>query len=69
MTTERLPPGWTPALNRDTYCHGCGARVIWATFDKTGRRAPFDLTPEGGVSISHFATCPHAALFRRKGTR
>ncbi|MDE3096882.1 MAG: hypothetical protein KGK07_12915 [Chloroflexota bacterium] len=60
-------------------CSGCGAMIVWHE-TKDGKRAPFDALQkecprcggagcekcEGGkVWITHFATCPGAAAFRR----
>lgn len=60
-------------------CNGCGASIIWRE-TKSGKLAPFDALQgvcpkcvgagcancgEGMVWVSHFATCPDAAKFRR----
>lgn len=41
-------------------CHGCGAVIEW-WMTVAGKRSPHD--PDG---VSHFATCPERARFRRR---
>lgn len=41
-------------------CRSCRARVAWVVTAK-GKRAPYN--PDG---ISHYATCPQAATWRKK---
>jgi hypothetical protein len=45
-------------------CRSCAASVGWASNKSTGRRAPFD--PDG---TSHFATCPQADRWRKRGNQ
>lgn len=55
-------------------CRGCQAPILWVT-TPTGRRIPLDPQPvlalvgQGHVlgRVSHFATCPKANSFRRRG--
>jgi hypothetical protein len=51
-----VPPG-TPA----THCKGCNATIFFIVTEH-GRTMPVD--PDG---VSHFATCPRAGLFRKRG--
>lgn len=55
-------------------CDGCSATIFWVV-TATGKRMPVDCNqPEGraptdassGTGISHFATCPNAASFRKR---
>ena len=59
---------------------GCGAPIIWITTEN-GKKCPLDREPEKryvmtlrgdwkmvDTYVSHFATCPNAALFREKKT-
>lgn len=59
-------------------CRSCGARILWVTFPKSGKRAPVDaavsrvLKVKDGLVLeiveghtSHFATCPHADKWRK----
>ena len=54
------------------HCRSCQARIVWLR-TKAGKRIPVDAgTVEAGAKeydpkrhISHFATCPEAAKFRR----
>jgi len=57
-------------------CNGCGAEIVWIKSPR-GRPIPCDpaeltvVTEAGHVvtgRISHFATCPKAATFRREKT-
>lgn len=46
-------------------CRSCKAEIEWWTTPKNAR-SPYDLMPTGSSqAISHFATCPDAASFRR----
>jgi hypothetical protein len=59
-------------------CKGCGAEIIW-TYTEAGKRIPLDAKPEKrfvwenvpdqyrlkDTYVSHFATCPKAAEFRK----
>jgi hypothetical protein len=63
MTDDSAPPGYTipdgyrfEGIGR---CRSCRADIMWCR-TRTGKRAPLD--PSG---VSHFATCPDAASFRR----
>jgi hypothetical protein len=47
----------------DSTCRSCGAPIAWVV-TAARKRAPMD--PDG---TPHFATCPHAAAWRRKATR
>lgn len=56
-------------------CRGCGAHIVWIR-TKAGRLNPCDpkelavVTEAGEVvrgRVSHFATCPRAGEFRRRG--
>lgn len=62
MTLERWA-GWTvPTDYRPESigrCRGCGALVLWCA-TPSGKRSPHDRD-----GVSHFATCPEAARFRR----
>jgi len=54
-------PDW--AVYREgapTTCRSCRAVVLWVESRSTGKRAP--INPDG---ISHFATCPDAAKWRK----
>ncbi len=62
-----------PARTRPAECKGCGATIHWIA-SPTGRRMPIDCAVDGGApptdrwpgtGISHHATCPEAARFRR----
>ena len=53
-----LPDGWLEKNGGE--CRACHAAVRWARHEKSGKLAPFDLD-----GVSHFATCPSAAEFRR----
>jgi hypothetical protein len=66
-TYYKLPDGWTADNASD--CRSCGAPIMWAKNDKSGKKAPFDPLHEGDVSVSHFATCPQAAAWRRDNPR
>jgi hypothetical protein len=60
-------------------CRGCGAEIIWAITPLNKKAMPLDAKPEKrfilsagndqarlvDTYISHFATCPKAADFRR----
>lgn len=54
-----VPAGWT--IGELGHCRSCGDPVMWAT-TPAGKRAP--LNQDG---VSHFATCPQASTWRRKG--
>jgi ferredoxin len=56
-TAVRFP---IPAGTRPSTCRGCDRTVFWIVTE-AGRKMPVD--PDG---ISHFATCPEAASFRRR---
>jgi hypothetical protein len=64
-----IPGGWTLSPRTSpTHCRSCQAPVLFAKNDATGKSAPFDYVPdihEPTVSVSHFATCPHAAAWRK----
>lgn len=58
-------------------CRGCGALVFWIVTAK-GKKMPVDTRVDGGLEplrdrdgrgLSHFATCPKADRFRRRGAR
>ena len=42
-------------------CKGCGARILWVYHKDTSRNTPYD-----SDGVSHFATCPQAAEFRKR---
>jgi hypothetical protein len=55
-------------LDNISPCRGrtCSDRVQWV-ITPAGKKAPYDLMPEPeSLAISHFATCPDQARFRRK---
>ena len=56
-----LPAGWT--ADNPGHCRSCGADIVWAVNDKSGRRSLFN--PDG---TSHFATCPDAKAWRHNRT-
>lgn len=65
-----------PRLIQRAICSKCGASIYWLTSNKTGKKMPFDslvqmVDDDGhlGVDLSknHWATCPNAADFRKKG--
>ena len=57
--------GWK--RNNYSRCSGCRAPVEWWTTPK-GSRMPMDPMPDPwSAVVSHFATCPHAGLFRKRG--
>lgn len=59
----QLKPGSKPV-----HCRSCQAAVLFATSEKTGKASPFDAVPnihEPTPSVSHFATCPQAARWRK----
>lgn len=64
-----IPDGWTIGrLATPTHCRSCQAAVLFAKNDKTGKSSPFDAVPnihEPTESVSHFATCPQAASWRK----
>jgi hypothetical protein len=49
-------------------CKGCGAEMeFWITPERQ-KALPMNPMPEpASVAISHFATCPMAAQFRKRG--
>lgn len=67
-----------PAGTRVAECRGCGERIFWIE-TPGGKRMPVDCDVEGGhepsepqsttqhdgSGVSHFATCPDHAKFRR----
>jgi hypothetical protein len=61
-----LPPiGMTVTCNGET----CTARIAWAS-TPSGRMMPLTVTPRPGQPTlynPHFADCPNAKDFRRKG--
>lgn len=56
-----VPIGWTAGDIGE--CRSCHARVMWCT-TPNGKRAPID--PDGK---SHFATCPQADSWRKRGAQ
>ena len=61
-------PVWRAAKAEPTHCRSCQAPVLFAQNDKTGKSSPFDPVPnihEPVDSVSHFATCPQAAKWRK----
>ena len=51
----------------DVPCKGCGAPIIWCRTAKN-RALPVNMAPElDGIRLTHFATCPKAAAWRRSG--
>lgn len=65
-----IPDGWTVAPRATpTHCRSCQQPVLFATNEKTGKASPFDYVPnihEPTDSVSHFATCPQAASWRKR---
>ena len=55
-----IPQGYVPG--QPGFCRGCPALVLWARNPATGKSSPWN---QDGVS--HWATCPSANQFRRKG--
>lgn len=49
------------ALGPASKCRACKARIHWIT-SKKGKRMPIQAD-----ALSHFAGCPHAYKFKRKG--
>lgn len=43
------------------HCRSCGAEIMWTINEKSGRRSPVNLD-----GVSHFATCPDAAKWRKR---
>lgn len=60
-STWIIPEDWLYLGDIPARCRSCDARVLWLE-SKNGKRSPFD--PDG---ISHFATCPQADRWRKKG--
>jgi hypothetical protein len=56
-----VPPGYVPT--NTALCRGCGQIVLW-TITPHDRKMPIDRD-----GVSHFATCPRAADFRRRRSR
>ena len=57
-------------------CSSCGAAIVWGK-TKAGKAVPLDAEPIGGLlnedtgevmrlRQTHFATCPHAKMHRKK---
>lgn len=44
-------------------CRGCRAEIFWLKAFRTGKPAPYDAN-----GVSHFATCPSAAQFKKQKT-
>lgn len=44
-------------------CRTCGAEVVWAIWEKTGKRAPFNLAPVEGGNVLLLPGEPPAARF------
>jgi hypothetical protein len=42
-------------------CRGCGADIFWLTTFRNGKAAPYDAT-----GVTHFASCPSAAQFKKQ---
>lgn len=69
-----VPAGTPVSQCRDATCQ---APIYWTVLPKSGKRTPVDCREEyGGVAptalehgrgVSHFATCPGAATFRKRG--
>ena len=63
------------------FCQDCGAEVVWAVVDDSGKRVPLDAHPEKRFVFTypaprdrvelkdtwqtHFSTCPKASEFRK----
>lgn len=58
--TYELQPQWI--FENAARCRSCQAPIAWATHEHTGRKAPFN--PDG---TSHFASCPQAGTWRKRG--
>lgn len=65
-----------PRLIQRAVCSKCGAGIYWLTSKKTGKKMPFDslvqMIDEAGdlgvdLAKNHWATCPNADDFRKKG--
>lgn len=63
--TYQLPEGWT--AHDEGECRSCHAPILWAVNDKSGKSSPFDPAKDEAPSVSHFATCPQAGQWRKKG--
>jgi hypothetical protein len=57
--TWAVPLGWR--ADNVGSCRSCGASVMWC-FTPAGKKAP--INPDG---TSHFATCPQADAWRKRG--
>lgn len=79
MSTKK-PPALIniPAGTPPRACSGCGATIYWVVTDK-GARAPVHVNVEmaptsaaptdllDGQGINHFADCPEASQFHKRG--
>ncbi len=48
-------------------CRSCGASIVWLR-TRLGKAIPYDVLPvddKGQQTVTHFATCPHAAQHRK----
>lgn len=59
--TWLIPDGWHQTAHTFAHCRSCHAAIAWFERDGTKTRAPFN--PDG---VSHFATCPQAAQWRKR---
>jgi hypothetical protein len=64
VTTVTDPTTGNKALV--TECRSCRAPVYWG-FTKNGKRCPFDVVKGQPTETSHFATCPDAKTWSKKG--
>lgn len=71
--TEKGPWFVVDPGSRIAHCRSCHVMIYWAITD-SGKRIPVDCDVPGGShpgpsltgrGVSHFATCPAAASFRR----
>lgn len=40
-------------------CRSCGARIVWATMERSGKHSPFVLDPDGEWIINHEGVASH----------
>lgn len=69
MISVRVSPKATALCRIDRtggLCRSCGVDVIWVK-TPAGKWMPVDPAEEGDEFVSHFATCPDAAGWRKKG--
>jgi hypothetical protein len=64
-----------PAGTKAAPCRGCSRFVYWIITEKNKKPMPVDVDVDGGLppsatesgrGLSHYATCPAAARFRKR---